>query len=84
MIKNDKSGLSIKLILNLETGGQREVHAARHPVLTVAHETPGVANRRRHSLGTSALEATQGQMGGFFSQLPYKYHLEEVACGRLT
>ena len=29
-------------------------------------------------LGT-VLEATQGQMGGFFSQLPYKCHLEEVA-----
>ena len=28
---------------------------------------------------TSALEATQGQMDGFFSQLPYKCNLEEVA-----
>ena len=27
----------------------------------------------------SALEATQGQMDGFFSQLQYKCHLEEVA-----
>ena len=27
----------------------------------------------------SALEATQGQMDGFFSRLPYKCHLEEVA-----
>ena len=27
----------------------------------------------------SALEAIQGQMDGFFSQLPYKCHLEEVA-----
>ena len=27
----------------------------------------------------AALEATQGQMDGFFSQLPYKCHLEEVA-----
>ena len=26
-----------------------------------------------------ALEATQGQMDGFFSQLLYKFHLEEVA-----
>ena len=26
-----------------------------------------------------ALEATQGQMDSFFSQLPYKVHLEEVA-----
>jgi len=26
-----------------------------------------------------ALEATQGQMDGFLSQLPYKCHLEEVA-----
>ena len=25
------------------------------------------------------LEATLGQMDGFFSQLPYKCHLEEVA-----
>ena len=42
------------------------------------------------SLRAPALEATQGQMDGFFSQLPYKCHLEEVAslrggiCGRLT
>ena len=27
----------------------------------------------------TALEATQGQMDGFLSQLPYKFHLEEVA-----
>jgi hypothetical protein len=27
----------------------------------------------------AALEATQGQMDGFFSQLPYKHHLEEAA-----
>ena len=26
-----------------------------------------------------ALEATQGQMDGFISQIPYKCHLEEVA-----
>ena len=30
------------------------------------------------SLSLSALEATQGQMDGFFSQLPYKCNLEEV------
>ena len=29
-----------------------------------------------------ALEATQGQMDGFFSQLPYKCYLEEVASVR--
>jgi len=27
----------------------------------------------------AALEATQGQMDGFFSQIPYKCYLEEVA-----
>ena len=27
----------------------------------------------------TALEATHGQMNGFFSQLPYKCHIEEVA-----
>ena len=27
----------------------------------------------------AALEATQGQMDGFFSQFPYKFPLEEVA-----
>ena len=26
-----------------------------------------------------ALKATQGQMDGFFNQLPYKCHLEKVA-----
>ena len=30
----------------------------------------------------AALEATQGQIDGFFSQLPYKCHLEEVASVR--
>ena len=30
----------------------------------------------------TALEATQRQMDGFFSQLPYKCHLEEVASVR--
>ena len=27
----------------------------------------------------AALETTQGQIDGYFSQLSYKYHLEEVA-----
>ena len=31
-------------------------------------------------LPSSTLEATQRQMNGFFSQLPYKCNLEEVAC----
>jgi hypothetical protein len=35
-----------------------------------------VVNRQ---LPKTALEATQGQMHGFFSQLPHKTHLEEVA-----
>ena len=30
-------------------------------------------------VGQAALHATQGQMDGFFSQLPYKCHPEEVA-----
>jgi hypothetical protein len=42
---------------------------------------------RRHGRGTLTTArcdchppwATQGQMDGFFGQLPYKYHLEEVA-----
>ena len=43
-------------------------------------ETDGPAGRGagRQGQGT-ALEATQGQMDGLFSQLPYKCHLEEVA-----
>ena len=28
----------------------------------------------------SALEATQGLIDGFFSQLPYKCYLQKVAC----
>ena len=28
---------------------------------------------------SATLEATQGQMDSFFSQLPYKRHIEEVA-----
>ena len=31
------------------------------------------------STGDAALEPTQGQMDGFFSQLPCKRHLKEVA-----
>ena len=30
-------------------------------------------------LGFTAVEATQGQMDGFFSQVPYKCYLGEVA-----
>ena len=33
-------------------------------------------NKRRQRL---SLEATQGQIDGFFSQLPHKFHLGEVA-----
>ena len=40
-----------------------------------------VANGRggAESFVESALEATQGQIDGFFSQVPCKFHLEEVA-----
>ena len=31
-------------------------------------------------IGFLALKTTQGQMDGFFSKLPYKCHLEEVAA----
>jgi len=43
--------------------------------------SPGTAYRRGTSVKriTPALEATHGQIDGFFSQLPYKCHLEEVA-----
>ena len=34
------------------------------------------------SASVSTLEATQGQMDGSFSQLPYKCHLEEIASVR--
>ena len=34
---------------------------------------------RSLDISLPAVEATQGQIDGFFSQLPYKYHLEEVA-----
>ena len=37
------------------------------------------AQARQNGGTKSALEATQGQMNGFFGQLPYKYLLEEVA-----
>ena len=44
-------------------------HASEH-----AHMC-GVVER----VQAAALEATQGQMDGFFSQLHYECHLEEVA-----
>ena len=34
---------------------------------------------RKSPLPNTTLEATQGQMDGFFGQLPYKCRLEEVA-----
>ena len=36
-------------------------------------------NRQPPNCTQAALEATQGQIDGIFSQLPYKCHLEEVA-----
>ena len=44
---------------------------AAHATLLAAHLVG--------SLEFTALEATQGQMDGFFSQLPYKCNLEKVA-----
>jgi len=45
-----------------------------HPLAADVRPDPAAAPSR-----LAALEATQGQMDGFFSQLPYKCHLEEVA-----
>ena len=53
-------------------------HGAAHPA---QDHCLGACERRQ----VTTLEATQGQMDGFFSQLPYKCHLEEGGiCGRLT
>ena len=38
-----------------------------------------VNNLNTKPLKPTALEATHGQMDDFFSQLPFKYHLEEGA-----
>ena len=40
---------------------------------------PDVDQSESESNSHPALQATQGQMDGFFGQLPYKCHLEEVA-----
>ena len=40
-------------------------------------DVPGSLSHSR-----AALKATQGQMDGFFNQLPYRSHLEEVASVR--
>ena len=50
------------------TLGSREIKKRRR------EEGPKESQRRE-----AALEATQGQMNGVSSQLPYKCHLEEVA-----
>ena len=42
-------------------------------------QKPGVISPVSGLEWVAALEATQGQMDGLFSQLPYKCHLEEVA-----
>jgi len=39
----------------------------------------GARRSPSHSHFRAALEATQGQIDGVFSQLPYKCYLEEVA-----
>ena len=41
--------------------------------------SPDIRELRDHLPCKSALEATQGQMDGFVSQLPYNCHIEEVA-----
>jgi len=47
------------------------------PTLDLAHTT--LHSRFDENISATALEATQGQMDGFFSQLTYKCHLEELA-----
>jgi len=50
------------------------------PVSYVLQVCPANVNRHNSFVAAFAtLEATQGQMDGFFSQLPYKCYLEEVA-----
>ena len=44
-----------------------------------AHSSAYSCSPGGHLLYHTALEATPGLMDGFFSQLPYKYHPEEVA-----
>jgi len=53
-----------------------------HPHSNLAKDTPAafrVSSQVRAPDAHTALEATQGQMDGFFSQLPYRCYLEEVA-----
>ena len=45
----------------------------------ISLEPSGVTWSASLQLSGSALEATQGQMNGFLSQIPYKCRLEEVA-----
>ena len=55
------------------SGYSYQVHIEGHPF-----QVSGVASPQRSQEVGTALEATQGQMYGFFSQLPYKCHTEEV------
>ena len=41
--------------------------------------SPSFSSSACSSFASSALEATQGQIDGFFGQLPYKYHQNRVA-----
>ena len=52
----------------------RNEHSLEEPCQVRGHVAPNLRSRRVRS----ALEATQGQMGGFFRQLPCRHHLEEV------
>jgi hypothetical protein len=58
------SGLTIKNIFQL--------------TCWVCGTNPSNLERGRAETRRTALEATQGHMDGFFGQLPYKCHLEEV------
>jgi hypothetical protein len=55
------------------------LHRLRVEHLGVRIRPAGETRLGRISGLEAALEATQGQMDGFFSQLPYKCHLKEVA-----
>jgi len=48
-------------------------------LLAVYWASSKLVGRARGAMQRSAQEATHGQTDGFFSQLPYKFYLKEVA-----
>ena len=75
-------GLQFWGVLRFRVWGLEVVHRVSNKGTSLIRNSPPLecaAAATTTPRFSSALEATQGAMDGFFSQTPYEYHLEEVA-----